>query len=289
MIEFQTIGADPEFALRKNNINVPSFHYFQGTKQQPEDKGNGFAILKDNLLIEGNIPPVTRSNRFVNNIRLLKELIESVTHRDSTRIYYQDVVKFNKRFIMTEDGMDFGCSSYVNAWDRETHSSPQLFDTFYRPVGAHIHLGYKLQRDDIDPAKMNEWLARAYDYFVNLPADTINFSKERRENYGQLGSYRDTEYGIEFRGLGGFFMQDHYLHWIFNQTIKTVEFCKSIENCEKLDNLEEPLYDNYDILDIDLLEQVPGGNNLLSRGERLLNNMEDNIDAVYERLMNERI
>lgn len=287
MIEFQTIGADPEFALRKDNINVPSFHYFQGTKQHPEDKGNGFAILKDNLLVEGNIPPATKSVQFVNNIRLIKELIESVIHRDNAEIYYQDIVKFNKKFIMTEDGMDFGCSSYVNAWDREVHSSPQLFNTYNRPVGAHIHLGYKMKRDDIDPAKMNEWLARAYDYFVNLPADTINFSKERRENYGQLGSYRDTEYGIEFRGLGGFFMQDRYLHWIFNQTVKTVEFCKSIENCEKLDNLEKPLYDNYDILDIDLLEQIPGGDNLLPRRERLFGDAE--FDVVIEHLINERV
>src|SRR6056297_2377798 len=275
MIEFKTIGADPEFALRKGSINVPAFHYFKGTKQHPEDKGNGFAILRDNLLVEGNIPPASDLEEFYRNMTFIQDLISSIVNVDGTGIYYQDLVKYNKRFIYTDDGMEFGCSSYNDAWSQESKPSPVLTDTFFRPVGNHIHLGYEMKRDDIDPMQMNEWLARAYDYFVSLPADTIHFSKERRENYGAYGSYRDTKYGVEFRSLGGYFLQRRYLIWIYEQVQKTVEFCKSEDNCQKLASLTQPSYDDYEFLGIELLDQVPGGINLEQPHRR--NNLLDNV------------
>ena len=281
MIEFQTIGSDPEFALRKGNINVPSYQYFIGTKHHPEDKGNGFAILKDNLLVEGNIPPSKNFEEFYRNMLFLQNLINSVVNVDNTYIYYQDLVKYNKRFIVTEDGQEFGCSSYNDAWSRKTKASPDLGKSLFRPVGAHIHVGYKMLRDDIDPMQMNEWLARAFDYFVSLPADTIHFTKERRNNYGAYGSYRDTSYGVEFRTLGGYFLQRQFLEWIYNQVQKTVEFCKSIENCEKLHSLTEASYDNYEFLGIDLLEQIPVDTNI-SIEEPIRRNLRGILDQMEE-------
>jgi hypothetical protein len=262
MLEFKTIGADPEFVIRYKNKYLPSFMFIEGTKQNPEDKGNGFAVLKDNLLIEGNIPPSSTEDSFYSNMSYLITMINLLleTKKPGAHIDFVDIAKFDKRFIYTKDGQEFGCSSYIDAWEKCSKQSPKLGDSLYRPVGTHIHLGYDVLDDNVDPMIMNLYLARAYDYFVSLPSDIVSYTKQRRENYGAYGAFRPTPYGIEFRTLGGYFGNPAYTFWIYNQVQKVVEYCSSAENCEKLESLKKPSYEDYDFLGIDLVEQIPPSN-----------------------------
>jgi hypothetical protein len=51
IIKFKTIGSDPEFAIRKDNINLPSYMFIDSKKGSPKEYESGFGIMKDNLLM----------------------------------------------------------------------------------------------------------------------------------------------------------------------------------------------------------------------------------------------
>ena len=110
---------------------------------------------------------------------------------------------------------------------------------------------------------MNQYIAKAYDYFVTYPSRLHHYDEFRAKYYGMFGVFRDTSYGIEARALGGFFTDDKYLEWVYNQTIKTIEFCSNQDNLLALDNITEPemgnedlMFNNYSALGIELNNQL---------------------------------
>ena len=256
IIEFQTIGADPEFGIKKNGISLPSYMFIDNEKGNPKKIAKGFGVVKDNLLIEGNIPPAKTKSDFKTNMHMLISLISTILSKSNASLYFEDIITYAKEFIDTVDGQSFGCSSYVDAWDLQIKQSPSLHGN-KRPIGGHIHIGYKILDKNYNNKDINPALARAFDYFLSLPADTVKYCKERRENYGALGSFRDTKYGFEYRSLGGFFMNIQYLDWVYEQSMKAIEYVSDPENLKKIMSITEPLYDHYDTLGISLIDQVP--------------------------------
>ena len=122
----------------------------------------------------------------------------------------------------------------------------------------HVHVSYKMDKScPVSKIEMNGLLTKAMDYFLGLPSDQVFYSKERRSAYGVLGAYRDTAYGFEYRSLGGFFTKKQYLGWIYDQTVKAVQFCSRIENLELLRNIHEAKIENYEKIGINLEEQIP--------------------------------
>lgn len=256
IIEFQTIGADPEFGIKKDGISLPSYMFIDSEKGNPKKIAKGFGVVKDNLLIEGNIPPAKTKQGFVENMSMLVHLISVILSKSNANLYFEDIITYAKEFIDTPDGQSFGCSSYVDAWGLQVKQSPSLRGN-NRPIGGHIHIGYKILDENYSQKDLNPALARAFDYFLSLPADTVKYCKERRENYGSLGSFRDTKYGFEYRSLGGFFMNMEYLGWVYDQSMKAIEYISDPENLEKIMAITEPLYEHYDTLGISLVNQIP--------------------------------
>ena len=256
IIEFQTIGADPEFGIKKDGISLPSYMFIDNEKGNPKKIAKGFGVVKDNLLIEGNIPPAKTKSDFKANMHMLISLISTILSKSNASLYFEDIITYAKEFIDTVDGQSFGCSSYVDAWELKIKQSPSLHGN-KRPIGGHIHIGYKILDKNYNNKDINPALARAFDYFLSLPADTVKYCKERRENYGALGSFRDTKYGFEYRSLGGFFMNLQYLDWVYEQSMKAIEYVSDPENLKKIMSITEPLYDHYDTLGISLIDQVP--------------------------------
>lgn len=256
IIKFQTIGADPEFGIKKDGISLPSYMFIDNEKGNPKKIAKGFGVVKDNLLIEGNIPPAKTKSDFKANMHMLISLISTILSKSNASLYFEDIITYAKEFIDTADGQSFGCSSYVDAWELKIKQSPPLHGN-KRPIGGHIHIGYKILDENYSRKDINPALARAFDYFLSLPADTVKYCKERRENYGALGSFRDTKYGFEYRSLGGFFMNIQYLDWVYEQSMKAIEYVSDPENLKKIMSITEPLYDHYDTLGISLIDQVP--------------------------------
>jgi len=191
-------------------------------------------------------------------MKTIKRLINERIEGSGAKILSADTALYSDDFIMSQDGQEFGCSSYVDVYQEESLPSPQLEGNI-RPCGCHIHIGYNIESNPLklDDYQINIAIGKAMDYFVGIPSDKIHYSKYRRNNYGKFGSIRMTAYGLEYRSLGGYFTNDEFLAWQFQQTKKAVEFVSNIDNYEKLSILTCADEKFYDFLEINLDEQIP--------------------------------
>jgi len=151
-INLKTVGSDPEFFIQRTSDNVfmPSSIITHGTKEFPQESGTkGFLIHKDNLSVEGNIPPSRNKDEFIASMKFIKEIINTLAEIKSCKIVCADSVKFDKRFLRLAEAEDFGCSGYYNAWDEklEEISTPTIPGD-KRVAGFHLHLGYEINNNE---------------------------------------------------------------------------------------------------------------------------------------------
>ena len=260
-----TIGSDPEFFIvDKEGDAFPSFDIFKGTKAVPEDKGDGYAVLKDNVLVEGNIPPAHSKEEYIHNMKNLKSLISSVLDLAGLKLHNADSMPIKPRYLKHDEANVFGCSAYKNAWEIGSFTADDLTKLTRRSCGDHQHIGYQLTTDRFTKKQMNRHIAKAFDYFVTYPS-RLHYNDEFREKYyGNYGVYRDCPaYGLEARALGGYFTGDEYLEWVYEQTIKAITFCADEKNIDKLNITLCPITDDkehtnaqYKVLGIDLNNQL---------------------------------
>ena len=238
MLKLQTIGSDPEFFIRKkkDGTYMPSSLITSGTKFAPEEAGTkGFLIHKDNLTVEGNIPPSKNKEEFIHSMKFLKNIINTIAEIKGCEIVCEDSVEFKNRFLDLEDAKEFGCSGFFNSWDSQLCEieTPKL-ETNKRVAGFHLHLGYKFDESKFGMGEIAKAIGRAYDLFVVLPSDEIKYDEFRRNNYGSYGSIRIKSYGVEVRALGSYFANDEYLDWVYDQVIKMFDWLNIEGNIEKI-------------------------------------------------------
>jgi hypothetical protein len=261
-----TIGSDPEFFIvDKKGDAFPSIGIFNGTKESPEDQGGGFALLKDNVLVEGNIPPANNVDEFVASMKTLKSMMNSVLAVAGLQLHSADSMKYKPRFLEHPEANIFGCSAYKNAWELGSFSAENMSFMPIRVAGHHHHVGYFLTENcQLTQKQMNRYIAKAFDYFVVYPARQHYNDEFRAKYYGNYGVYRDCPaYGLEARALGGHFTADEHLEWTYKQTIKAVEYCSNSENLVLLNACKAPITEDleatlvfYKALGIDLNEQL---------------------------------
>jgi len=273
MINNITFGSDPEYFIvnKDTEMIISSIGLINGTKKDPEPLGDDFFVLKDNILAEGNIPPASDPIKFMHNLMELKTRILKYLHNidGSLSLKHSDCLNINPMFLTDPEALEFGCSPYLNAWDHETHKANDLSSVNYRTAGFHLHFGYSL--DSHNPYRKNLFnriIAKAFDIFVVIPSMFKYVDKRRFENYGGLGQFRHTSYGVECRSLGAYFVHEKYLPWVIDQSCKALSFVKKHSNCDALLTLEKPTvkflengnftFDSsiYDDLEISLNEQL---------------------------------
>jgi hypothetical protein len=245
MIKNFTYGSDPEYFIKNEatGMIVSSIPIVEGTKESPEELGYGFKILKDNILVEGNIPPATDMAGFITNMRALRMKIDEYIKNKYPMLglCHEDCLDVAPQFLSHPEALQFGCSPYLNAWDDEDHRANDLSSETFRTAGFHVHIGYDIEPDVLwSKDTLNQMIARAFDMFVVLPSCLVNVDKRRFENYGGLGQYRTTPYGLECRSLGAYFVADKFLPWVIEQTFKALLFCQSEENIYKLMYMKKP-------------------------------------------------
>lgn len=246
MIKNITFGSDPEyFVINKDkNLIISGIPFIEGSKDSPQSLEDGFYVLKDNVLAEGNIPPTEDPIKFMRNLMELKERINKFLKNihPSVEVAHYDVADIHPHFLTHPEALLFGCSPYLNAWDDVEHRANDLSSENYRTAGFHIHIGYEKTEDNTFSKEIfNKIITRAFDIFVVLPSTQIHVTKRRFENYGGLGQYRHTSYGVECRSLGAFFVNDSYLPWVIDQTCKMLSFVKDYSNAITLLSMDKPI------------------------------------------------
>lgn len=245
MIHNITFGSDPEYFIknRDKNIIISGIPFIEGTKDSPQELEDGFFLLKDNILAEGNIPPTEDPIKFMHNLIGLTERINKylINIHPSLGVHHSDCEEIHPHFLTHPESLLFGCSPYLNAWDDNEHRANDLSSENFRTAGFHIHLGYeKNEENPFSKEIFNKIITKAFDLFVVIPSAEIYVDKRRFENYGGLGQYRNTSYGVECRSLGAFFVDEKYLPWVIEQTCKMLSFVKDYTNSVNLLSMEKP-------------------------------------------------
>lgn len=246
VIENVTFGADPEaFVINTTtNMLIPAYEFLTGTKYEPESVGEGYNILFDNALIEGNIPPSNDTKGLIVNLNTLidkfKQKVKS--YSPNLDIVFNDSGKYEEYLLDHPEAKLFGCEPYNSAYQKDEIKAASMENTPYRVAGFHIHLGY----DSImDKTKLNPIIAKLYDLFMVIPSYRVNRDPIRANNYGGYGLYRNKSYGIEVRSMGGFCFNPVYHKSIARNLDMMINFIQNKDILELIDI--DTMIDNYNI------------------------------------------
>lgn len=228
-MKFLTIGSDPEFfVLDPKGKPFPATLFAKGTKDKPipiKSLGKGFFEQRDNLSFEGNIPPCTTKEEFITNMHKLRNCFMQKVQSKGYSLSPNGVDYFADRYLNTAEGMEFGCSKVISAWDSiptyyNHRATPVLTNCKFRVAGFHIHIGHDSTIQDLKKEQIDLLIARLFDLFLSIPAQIIKPEPERIKTYGMWGMIRVKRYGVECRTLSSYFTQEKWLPWVWDQLMK---------------------------------------------------------------------
>lgn len=219
-----TLGADPElFVLdQKRRIISPMCGVLPGTKENPFQMDNGYAVQWDNVMLEYNIPPEsaeqggewTRENTVMFLAKIQEGAIRAlnvakkVTNNPNLVYSPNASATFTAATLRKNFGelpFSFGCSPEFSVElrggqvpviraDDPFWTEPSNANKVTRFAGGHIHIGYD------NPDNVPPWVvAGLCDIFVKQIAEVFGNGGRRAQHYGRPGRFRPTSYGIEYR------------------------------------------------------------------------------------------
>jgi hypothetical protein len=199
-----TIGADIElFICDKQDNLLSAIDIIKATKDKPKQFKNG-AIFHDNVAAEFNMLAHTNRTKFKRNIvSMMRRIQHAIAPNKLTTI---SSAKFPDNLLDNDEAREFGCNPDYDAWRKVRNEVPSgaAYSNF-RSVGGHVHVGHpNLQSVD---GITN--VIRVMDILLGIPSiilDKTDGTEERRQLYGQAGSFRKTSYGVEYRTLSSFWV-----------------------------------------------------------------------------------
>lgn len=223
------IGADPESFVfnTKEHEFASAIGFIPGTKSNPfhpDELPEGFAMQTDNILAEFNIPASKLSfnnNKFVYDIILMKAVInEYLKNANSDLILKASASQFiSEKYLDNEQACLFGCDPDFNAYNQKQNQKPELIAPNFRSSGFHIHIGY-----DNPTIETSLEIIKYLDAFVGVPSLLIDNDKNRRTLYGKAGCFRFQPWGVEWRVLSGYFLNNvDTINWVYLRVCKAID------------------------------------------------------------------
>ncbi len=211
-----TISSDPECFIRDEDWITRSFiKYTKGTKEKPVILPSGGGLQADGVALEIAMPVFDSVRSFIRGINLnftnAKKVLPkgySLSFRSSSMLLDEELTDPKASIV--------GCSPDFNAWSMSMNKLPKLSSNL-RTCGGHVHVGVKDGSLDDDIKKVQ--LVKLLDVMLGIPSillDSNTDSLLRRELYGKAGAHRPKEYGIEYRTLSNFWLEDNDLmEWVY--------------------------------------------------------------------------
>src|SRR5690606_12110796 len=206
-IEDVTIGADPELFVKDTQTGkfVSAHALIPGSKMNPYLVPDG-AVQVDGLAAEFNIFPASSEEEFCKNISSVLSTLSGMVKDKNQNLVLCAVptATFDKEYFdsLPEETKLLGCEPDFNAWTGDINCPPKT-DKPFRTGGGHIHIGWGNGFDVNDPEHISlcEKLVRQLDMHLYRQSLRWDSDEERRQLYGQIGSYRPKFYGVEYRPL----------------------------------------------------------------------------------------
>jgi len=218
------IGADPEFFVAKKGKPVSAYGLVPGDKKKPYKVRRG-AVQVDGMALEFNIDPVKSSIGFVNNINaVMKQILEMTPDLE---FYNGCVAEFGAEYIEAQpmDAKRLGCEPDFNAYTGKANPRPDA-KTPFRTAAGHVHIGWT---NDVDPHHPDHFeacrtLTKQLDFHLGIPSLLWDEDVKRRDLYGQVGCFRPTHYGVEYRVLSNAWLKSDLLkRTVYGNTIRAVK------------------------------------------------------------------
>lgn len=217
------IGADPEMFLYSQDLEkfIPICGLIGGTKEEPlaiSDKGH--AVQEDNVAIEFCIPPCASLEEWLDNINFTKNYIDETLLKPKGLISKCIAsARFDIDDLLDPAAQHFGCTPSFNAWNGQAMIVDRT-DPLLRTTGGHIHVGYENPNVDLSMA-----IIQAMDLFLGVQSVLLDDDTERRKMYGKAGDYRLKSYGVEYRSLSSFWLEnDNLIKWAYINTQAAIDF-----------------------------------------------------------------
>ena len=232
---FISLGSDPEFFLFNTETEhvVSAHNIIQGTKQEPFPiKKLGF-LQVDGVACEVNTVPALTAPEFSKNLTQILSALSKHVKKNNPKlnVIISSTVTFEKDYFknLPENVKVLGCDPDYNAYTGEMTELPKNHTTS-RSAGGHLHIGWLHNTDVILETQIfnPEHLSDCCNVVKQLDAVFIVLShiwdkdNERRNSYGQKGTFRPKPFGVEYRTLSNqWTVSTEMMQWIF----KTVEHC----------------------------------------------------------------
>lgn len=222
-----SIGADPEFFIRKRQHFV-SGHIFEcGTKDKPQPTEHG-SVQVDGVALECNVRPAKTKQEFIQNttgvISDLERLIK-VKSPDHSLVTRPAVFFGNKKLAaLPEEIGKLGCTPDFNAYTRAQNLAPDSTLPI-RTGSGHVHIGWT---NVVNPREKKHFdlccaIVKELDYYLGLPSLLWDKDRRRRSLYGKAGAFRPKPYGLEYRVLSNKWLETPGLMgYVFDQSIRAV-------------------------------------------------------------------
>jgi len=194
-----TIGADPEFMLTDKDCQLKS-----AIGILPK-KTNNISAYYDNVLAEISIKPADNKKDFIHNTRIALKGLSKKINPLKFEVCASENYPLNE--LSDVDARIAGCNPEWDVYSLKCVLPPEyvIKKTCFRTAGGHIHLGSPILQDPINVFNT----IRMMDLFIAIPSiflDKDPTSIERRKIYGHAGYHRITDYGLEYRSLGNFWL-----------------------------------------------------------------------------------
>lgn len=218
-----TRGADPELFLRDaHGKPVVSIGLIGGTKKEPRQLGNGFALQEDNVAVEFNIPACSNQPQFVSSLQYVLDHLREEVGQKGLILDISATAEFTEEQLNHPQAQELGCEPDYNAWTLDQNPRPIAPPTL-RSSGGHLHIGW----DDPQPFEQYRMI-RAHDLFVGVPSLIYDHDDKRRQIYGKAGAYRPKPYGAEYRTLSNFWIgSQELMAFVYAQSEKAVDFLRN--------------------------------------------------------------
>lgn len=227
LMEGITIGADPELFI----VNAETGEYvcpdglIPGTKEEPHAVDGG-AVQQDGFAAEFNIEPCTTYKEFSARIRGVKKQLQEMLPSNMILVPHATAKFTEDEWARASDETKvLGCSPDYNAWTLDVNPAPQAED-LVRCAGGHLHVGWTegASPSDKEYFKACVDLVRQLDWCLGGWSVLKDCDTTRRTLYGQAGSMRFKPYGVEYRTLSNFWLENHIVRQhLWNRVCKAID------------------------------------------------------------------
>lgn len=217
-----TIGADPEFFVKKFGKLTSAHGLVPGSKEVPFVVPNG-AVQVDGMALEFNIDPAADYVAFEDNMSSVMDSIIKMV--PGYEIYVEPVADFGLAYIQSQpdEAKALGCSPDFNAYTKMANPAPNA-DTPFRTASGHVHIGWTNGPVDVENESHLEAcraLTKALDLHLGVPSMVWDADDRRRSLYGAAGAFRPKPYGMEYRVLSN--------KWITSANLRRLVYFNTID------------------------------------------------------------